>query len=176
MWRSGAVIIQASVPIPLRGWTEHLYEELRQRAGHSGWASAEGTNVRIGMASGEETMEIYLARHFNHSATLVNLFGWGVGDQTNPFRRATGEPRFHRSLSQVSQRAIPGGGPGSRDYGLPQKVHKVQERLPVWLKAGGDAKKVEPLLEEMWRQLRANRPAEAEAAVDRLLAVIGESP
>lgn len=161
---------------PAPGLYDHLYDELRQRAARSGWASAEGTNVRIGMASGEATMEIYLARHFNHGATLVNLFGWGVGDQTNPFRRATESAEaiaaYRKFLSGQSLAEVP----VPSDYGLPQKVHKLQERLPVWLKAGGDAKKVEPLLEEMWRHLRANRPADAEAAVDRLLTLIGESP
>lgn len=34
-------------------------------------------------------METYLARMFNHGATLVNIFGWGIGDKDNPFRMAT---------------------------------------------------------------------------------------
>jgi hypothetical protein len=33
-------------------------------------------------------MEDYLARMFNHGATLTNVFGWGVGDSANLFCRA----------------------------------------------------------------------------------------
>jgi hypothetical protein len=41
------------------------------------------------------TMETYLARCFNHGATLVNVFGWGIGGTIapdNPFRVAAEEP------------------------------------------------------------------------------------
>ncbi len=39
------------------------------------------------------TMETYLARCFNHGATLVNIFSWGIGGpammDTSPFRIVT---------------------------------------------------------------------------------------
>jgi hypothetical protein len=41
-------------------------------------------------------METYLARSFNHGATLVTLFSWGIGGpsmkNTNPFRIVTEGP------------------------------------------------------------------------------------
>jgi hypothetical protein len=160
---------------PAPGIYDELYDELRQRPDRGGWASAEGTNVRIGMNSGEETMEIYLARHFNHGATLVNLFGWGVGDQTNPFRRAT-----ESAGSIAAYRKFLAGqplveAPVPSDYGLPAKVRRVEQQLLPWLNAGGDAKAAGPLIEEMWRLIRANRPSDAEEVVDRLLELIGGS-
>ena len=32
-------------------------------------------------------MEGYLGSLFNHGAVLVNVFGWGLGDESNPFRK-----------------------------------------------------------------------------------------
>ena len=32
-------------------------------------------------------MEGCLGNLFNHGAVLVNVFGWGVGDRDNPFRK-----------------------------------------------------------------------------------------
>lgn len=68
-------------------------EEERSAHGRPAWASAEGTNLIPGGAVGATglTMEEYLARSFDHGATLVIIFGWGIGvpSQPNPFRTVT---------------------------------------------------------------------------------------
>lgn len=54
------------------------------------------------------TMETYLARCFNHGATLVTVFSWGIGGpaviNTNPFRIVTQGPEalatYRKFLSQ----------------------------------------------------------------------------
>ncbi len=43
------------------------------------WASCEGANLLFPAAHSGITMETYLDRCFNHGATLVNIFGWGIG-------------------------------------------------------------------------------------------------
>ncbi len=53
-------------------------------------------------------MESYLARCFNHGATLVVVYSWGIGGpevrNTNPFRIATEGPdalaTYRKFLSQ----------------------------------------------------------------------------
>ena len=72
---------------------EQIYDELKKH-GNPSWASSEGTNLVIGGKPGESgmSMEGYLAKMFNHGATLVNIFAWGVGvdgGRNNPFRIAT---------------------------------------------------------------------------------------
>ena len=75
---------------PVSGVFEQIYEE-RTRHKSSWWASAEGTNILPGGPAGNSgmSMEMYLARSFNHGAALVNIFGWGIGDSSNPYRTVT---------------------------------------------------------------------------------------
>ena len=115
-------------------------------------------------------METYLARHFNHGATLVNLFSWGTGDPSDPFRLAT-----ENGESIAAYRKFLTGQALVKTVvdGLPEKMQRLQVRMPLWLRAGGDPRLVQPLLEAMWAYLRANRPGDAEATMDRLLALIG---
>jgi hypothetical protein len=77
------------------GQFDQIQEE-RALHGFPAWASAEGTNS-LGGAPGDTgiTMETYLARCFNHGATLVDVFGWGIGGTyvtNNPYRLATEDP------------------------------------------------------------------------------------
>ena len=54
------------------------------------WASAEGTAIEPSDAErggAGESMEAYLGTLFSQGAVLVNVFGWGVGDANNGFRR-----------------------------------------------------------------------------------------
>ena len=65
-------------------------EQERKKNGNPPWASAEGTAIDPAQAErgGEGlSMERYLGSLFNHGAVLVNIFGWGVGPESNPFRK-----------------------------------------------------------------------------------------
>ncbi|HBC58226.1 MAG TPA: hypothetical protein DCZ03_13790 [Gammaproteobacteria bacterium] len=75
---------------PVTGVYEQIYEQLSEH-GNPWWASSEGTNIIPGddPESSGISMETYLARSFNHGAALVTIFGWGIGDQSNPFRTVT---------------------------------------------------------------------------------------
>jgi hypothetical protein len=70
---------------PQAGVLEEWRSELMNR-GNPPWASCEGTAVYKGQIS---NMETYLGNLFNHGATLVNLYGWGVGDPDYLYRKAT---------------------------------------------------------------------------------------
>ena len=82
---------------PTLGLFDQIAEE-RAGRGSPAWASSEGTNVIPGEAVGSSqmSMEAYLAKSFNHGATLVTLFSWGIGGPsvktTNPFRVVTEGP------------------------------------------------------------------------------------
>jgi len=52
------------------------------------------------------------------------------------------------------------------------KVSRLQSLLPAWIKGGGDASRVQSLMTEFDRLMRAGRPADAEAKVDEALAII----
>jgi hypothetical protein len=79
---------------PVPGVFDQIASERAQR-GIGAWASSEGTNVIPGSAAGSSrmSMETYLARSFNHGATLVTVYSWGVGGPsvatTDPFRVVT---------------------------------------------------------------------------------------
>lgn len=77
------------------GLFDQIQEELSQR-GAPAWASSEGTNLLPPSGDSGLSMETYLARCFNHGATLVDIYGWGIGGpssaETSPFRIATQGP------------------------------------------------------------------------------------
>ena len=84
---------------PVEGMFDAIYRELANHP-KTGWASSEGANVLPGADASADSsginMETYLARMFNHGATLVNVFAWGMGGDafknSNPFRIATEGP------------------------------------------------------------------------------------
>lgn len=73
------------------GIFDQIGQELSSR-GNPGWATSEGTDLLPSGPAGNSgmTMETWLARSFNHGATLVTVFGWGIGGpsarNTNPFQ------------------------------------------------------------------------------------------
>lgn len=82
---------------PVAGTFDQIGEE-RALHGDPAWASSEGTNLIPPGPAGNSgmSMETYLARCFNHGATLVDLYSWGIGGpsmmDTNPFRVVTQGP------------------------------------------------------------------------------------
>ena len=103
-----------------------LNEIQKARANHGNppWASVEGSPVdpaqaQLGHLTGD--MERYLGDRFNGGAVLVNLFGWGVGDANNPFRKVAESPNAIAAYRKFLQGkpllqtdpAIPGSPSGS---------------------------------------------------------------
>ena len=81
---------------PTPGTLDEIYEQL---AVHDNppWAQCEGANVSPGLAgattgTSSQSMEAYLSQRFDHGATLVNIFGMGIGGMANPFRIAAEGP------------------------------------------------------------------------------------
>jgi hypothetical protein len=90
---------------PARGVVESIYQTI-SRYGGSAWASCEGANVQPDGQPGDKTMEIFLAKRFNHGATLVNIFGWGLGANnmfTNAAENNDAIAAYRKFLTQRQQ-------------------------------------------------------------------------
>ena len=126
---------------PQPGFFEQVYSEM-DRHGDPAWASSEGTDLQLGSGPGQSgmTMETYLAKMFNHGATLVNVFSWGVGGDAHKnmdFRLVTeGEDAlgvYRKFLRGAPLVEAPSTSPSYLER-LPAKIHRIQQELPAWIK------------------------------------------
>jgi hypothetical protein len=168
---------------PQPGRFDDIYAEL---ASHNqvGWASSEGTNLQLGSGPGQSgmTMETYLAKMFNHGATLVNIFSWGIGGEANrnmSFRAVTegeealqayrrflrGDPLIEAQTEEVTLLER-----------LPPKIQKIQKELPAWIQKAGNTDKATALMQELKEHLHARNFEEAEKTADSILRMMGEKP
>lgn len=117
-------------------------------------------------------IEYYLGNLFNHGAVLVNVFGWGVGDKNNPFRKVAENDnalvayrKFLRG-EKLAEFAIP--VPELPPAGLEDKIHKVQASLPGWIEKHGPAR-VKSNVEKLQNALKEKRFKDAGEAADAIL-------
>ena len=168
---------------PAPGLFDDIYEELAKHK-QVGWASCEGTNLQLGSGPGQSgmTMETYLAKMFNHGATLVNIFSWGIGGEANrnmSFRVVTeGEEalRAYRKFLKGDPLIEAKTETLTLLDRLPPKIHKIQEELPAWMQKGGNADKASALMQELKERLNARNFEEAEKTADSILKMMGEKP
>ncbi len=164
---------------PQPGLFEQIYEELA-RHGHPAWASCEGTNFQLGTGPGQSGMgmETYLARSFNHGATLVNIFSWGTGGEANKnsdFRVVTeGEEalRAYRKFlrgQRLAEVVSPISSPFER---LPAKIRRIQQELPAWVQKTGDQAKADALQRRLQAALKGNNIMEGEKVADEILKLL----
>jgi len=164
---------------PQRGHLEQWREELVKH-GSPPWASSEGTALDPGAAGrgGNGTnMEGYLGNLFNHGAVMVNVFGWGVGDSDNPFRKVAeggnslaAYRKFLRG-EKLDEAPLQAGQTPTAE--LPDKIHKIQAALPGWVEAHGPAQ-VKPLMEKLDAALKARRFDDASKLADEILKLVME--
>jgi hypothetical protein len=170
---------------PQAGLFEDIYEQLARHK-QVGWASCEGTNMQPESGPGQTgmNMETYLAKMFNHGATLVTIFSWGIGGpaikDTNPFRIVTeGEEalRAYRKFLK-GEPLIEGETTASLTDRLPPKIHQIQRELPAWMqKAENNEKAAEAaaLMQKMQEQIKAKNFDEVEKTADSILKMMGAS-
>ena len=164
---------------PQPGLFEQIYAELA-RHGQPPWASSEGTNLQLGSGPGQSgmNMETYLARSFNHGATLVNIFSWGVGGEAHKnmdFRVVTeGEEalRGYRKFLR-GQRLVEVISPASSYLErLPAKIHRIQRELPAWAQKTGNQAKATALSQRLDAALKAKDFTKAEKIADEILELL----
>jgi hypothetical protein len=161
---------------PQPGLFDDIYEELAKHK-QVGWASCEGTNLQLGSGPGQSgmTMETYLAKMFNHGATLVNVFSWGVGGEAHKnmdFRVVTEGEESLRSYRKFlrGERLVEVASPASTYLErLPAKIHRIQQELPPWIQKTGNRAKAEALMQELHAALKEKNFTEAEKAADEIL-------
>jgi len=131
--------------------------------GNPHWASSEGANVDISIspyATPEQTMENYLARMFNNGATLTNVFGWDIGDSAFVFRRAAENPAaieaYRKFLRGESLDESPLDQSSSSQVSrLRRFVKTLPDRIQSYIRAGGEMGDIQPMLNELDRDLKA---------------------
>ena len=164
---------------PQPGLFEQIYTETA-RHGQPGWASSEGTNLQLGSGPGQSglNMETYLAKMFNHGATLVNIFSWGIGGEANKkmdFRVMTeGEEALnaYRKFLRGERLVETASSTSSYLERLPAKIHRIQKEMPIWIQKTGKQALAEPLMRKLDAALKANDFTEAEKAADSLLKLL----
>lgn len=145
------------------------------------WISAEGTNVQPNGQAGEPDMETYLASMFNHGASIVNIFSWGIGGEAhknNFFRRATEGPEainaYRKFLSGkilVEKQRSPGQFSAAK---LRQKIQTIQEKIPHWMEKNHRPDLIQPKMLLLDAALKEGHPEEADRIADELLKVLGQ--
>ena len=162
---------------PQPGLFDDIYAELAKHK-QVGWASCEGTNLQLGSGPGQSgmTMETYLARMFNHGATLVNIFSWGVGGeaQEHDFRVVTeGEEALRYRKFLCGQRLVEVVSPTSSYLErLPAKIHRIQRELPAWARKTGNQARAKALTQRLDAALKAKDFTEAEKVADEILKLL----
>ena len=163
---------------PQAGLFEDIDEEV---ASHKqvGWASAEGTNMQPSSGPGQSgmNMETYLAKMFNHGATLVTIFSWGIGGEAKKsmgFRVVTeGEEALQAYRKFLKgDPLVEGKTVASLTDRLPPKIHKIQQELPAWIQKTGN-KEGAALMKKMQEQMKARNFEEVEKTADAILELMG---
>lgn len=162
---------------PQFGLLEEIQDE-RAKNGNPPWASSEGTAIDPAQAErggAGVSMETYLGDMFNHGAALVNIFGWGVGPRSNPFRKIAES----RESIEAYQKFLHGGKlqeDAPAQVPSPEffsKLPKLQKELPPYLKEYGSGK-VKTLYETLSQSLNAQRYTDAEKTIDEIFKIIGK--
>ena len=168
---------------PQPGLFEDIYAELTLHK-QVGWASSEGTNMQPGTGPGQTgmNMETYLAKMFNHGATLTTIFSWGIGGERMKnmnYRLCTEgeeELKAYRKFLR-GEPLIEGVTVAGLQERLPIKVHKIQAEFPAWMqKADFDNKsKGMALMQKLQKQAKGRDPQALEQTADAILKLMGVS-
>ena len=121
-------------------------------------------------------MEGYLGNLFNHGAILVNIYGWGVGENSNPFRKVAERENaldaYRKFLSGGALSEAPIAIPAVPPAGFIVKVHKLQAALPGWIEKNGPSK-VKDDIDRMQKALERQQFDAADQAASAILNTIG---
>ena len=160
---------------PQFGLLEQIQAQLN-RNGNPPWAASEGTAgdpSLVEKGDSGNSMENYLGNLFNRGAVVVNIYGWGLGPVSNPFRRlaenATSVAAYQKFLRGETLASDPPAQVPSPQFF--DKMRSLQKELPPYLAKHG-AGKVGPLYEKLSRNLKTLRYTDAEQAVDEIFQMI----
>jgi len=162
---------------PQPGHLDQLRDELA-RQGNPPWASCEGTPMPPELAEqgGQgRNMEGYLGNLFNHGARVVNIFGWGVGDKDNSFRKVAEADAsvvaYRKFLKGEALNEDPMPAPEIPSAALPEKMRIIQQRLPAYVDKNGPAR-ISSLMQRLDELMKQKKFEEAEKTADEVLQII----
>lgn len=123
-------------------------------------------------------METYLAKMFNHGATLTTIFSWGIGGEAMKnmdFRQCTENEEALQAYRKFlkGEPLIEGPTVATIQERLPPKIHKIQQELPAWIRKTGKAGEAAALMQKLDGHLKAKNFVEAERAADSILRLMG---
>jgi hypothetical protein len=165
---------------PFPGFLDIWRNELAKH-GNPPWASCEGTAMdpREARHGGRGIgMEGYLGSLFNHGAVLVNVFGWGLGDESSPFRKiaegsdALAAYRKFLDGEKLGEAQVP-DLLSTLPANLRVKIQKVQAALPGWLQNHEPAQ-IQDNVDVLGQALEDQRFNDAEKTIDAILKKIGQ--
>ena len=168
---------------PQPGLFDDIYEQMDKHK-QVGWASCEGTNMQPGTGPGQTgmNMETYLAKMFNHGATLITIFSWGIGGEAHKnmsYRLCTENEEALQAYRKFlkGEPLIEGVTVTGLQERLPLKVHKIQAEFPAWMqKADPDNKaKAMALMQKLQQQAKGRDPQALEQTADAILKLMGVS-
>ncbi|MGH6842584.1 MAG: hypothetical protein ACREDV_10915 [Methylocella sp.] len=149
---------------PDAGILGEIYDALRTH-GNPPWVSAEGTNVDIQAGQPripDEGMQDYLARMFNHGATMTNVFGWNIGDKGNLFRRAAESDEAVAAYRKFLRGARLDEAPlaqsyRGRDTVLQSRMRALPGRIENYRRAGGDLRQIQQRTKQLMQNMKEGR-------------------
>jgi hypothetical protein len=160
---------------PFPGFVD-MWRKVLAAHGNPPWASPEGTAMdprearRTGRGIG---MEGYLGSLFNHGAVLVNIFGWGEGDESNAFRKIAEGPdalaAYRKFLGgeKLGEAQVP-DLLSTLPTNLRAKIQKVEGTLPDWLR-NHDSAQIQNNVDILGQAVEDQRYNDAEKAIDAIL-------
>ena len=122
-------------------------------------------------------MENYLARMFNHGATLTNVFGWDIGDSAFIFRQGAENPAaidaYRKFLRGANLEESPLDQSSSREVSrLRTFVKTLPDRIQSYLRAGGKMGIIQPMLAELDQNVKAGQFDAIKRDIDQIEATI----
>jgi hypothetical protein len=166
---------------PQPGLFDDIYA-LLEKHHQAGWASCEGTDMQPSSGPGQTgmNMQTYLAKMFNHGATLVNVFSWGVGGdamKTMGFRVVTEGEEALQSYRKFlkGEPLIEEKETASLMERLPPKVRRIQKEVPAWIQKTGNTEAV-ALMQKLQAGMKVKNWDEVESAADSLLKLLDAKP
>ena len=165
---------------PFPGFVD-MWRKVLADHGNPRWASSEGTAMdpREARHGGRGIgMEGYLGSLFNHGAVLVNIFGWRLGDESNPFRKIAEGPdalaAYRKFLGgeKLGEAQVP-DLLSTLPTNLRIKIQKVEATLPGWLR-NHDSAQIQGNVDILGQAVEDQRYNDAERAIDAILEKIDQ--
>lgn len=151
---------------------DDIYVEV-ERNGNLPWGGVEATLLNPAISWKE-----YLSRHFDHGAAMVNILGFYEGAEIIALGKKDG-PRGESALAAfrafLTNQSLAGGEPASGESQgsrVQKKVQNLQSRIDGWVQRGGNPGKIQPLVKDFERLMKAGNVDEAETRLDEALSIL----